>query len=374
MITFLVLILIFSILVFVHELGHFFTAKKFGVRVEEFGFGIPPRLFGRKIGETIYSINLLPFGGFVKLTGEDSEETNVKDPKNFASKKPYQRILILVAGVFMNLLLAVLLYFGFFFINNFKTLALPVFFDYNFKFGKQSSINTVVTAFSPSSSAEKAGVQRGEAVIEINSVAVYGVTDIRKELDGKVGQNVRVMLMDVRKINRDVRSITVTVQKDEKGKGILGVILSKAVVLSYEGDQKRFAGFLHAYNMLAYTVNTIGNMISLSFKNHDISPVSDSVSGPVGIFAVVKAILSFNGKEAVLGLLDLVALLSLSLGFINVLPFPALDGGRIAFVLVEMMSGKRVSPKAEAFIHKVGMVFLLGLIVLVTFKDIKNLI
>ena len=126
--------------------------------------------------------------------------------------------------------------------------------------------------------------------------------------------------------------------------------------------------------MLAYTVNTIGNMISLSFKNHDISPVSDSVSGPVGIFAVVKAILSFNGKEAVLGLLDLVALLSLSLGFINVLPFPALDGGRIAFVLVEMMSGKRVSPKAEAFIHKVGMVFLLGLIVLVTFKDIKNLI
>ena len=374
MITFLVLILIFSILVFVHELGHFFTAKKFGVRVEEFGFGIPPRLFGRKVGETIYSINLLPFGGFVKLTGEDSEEADVKDPKNFASKRPYQRVLILTAGVFMNLFLAVFLYFIFFFINNFKTLPLPVFFDYNFKFGRQSSINTVVTAFSTVSSAEKAGIQRGEAVIEINSVAVYNVSDIRKELDGKVGQNVRVMLMDVRKIKRDVRSVTVNVQADEKGKGILGVILSKAVVLSYEGGQKRFAGFLHAYNMLAYTVNTIENMISLSFKIRDISPVSESVSGPVGIFAIVKIILSFSGKEAILGLIDLVALLSLSLGFINFLPFPALDGGRTTFVLVEMVSGKRVSPKVEAFIHKVGMVFLLGLIVLVTFKDIRNLI
>ena len=162
--------------------------------------------------------------------------------------------------------------------------------------------------------------------------------------------------------------------RDEKGKGILGVILSKAVVLSYEGGQKRFAGFLHAYNMLAYTVNTIENMISLSFKIRDISPVSESVSGPVGIFAIVKIILSFSGKEAILGLIDLVALLSLSLGFINFLPFPALDGGRTTFVLVEMVSGKRVSPKVEAFIHKVGMVFLLGLIVLVTFKDIRNLI
>ena len=374
MIKFMVLILIFSILVFVHELGHFFTAKKFGVRVEEFGFGIPPRLFGKRIGETIYSINLLPFGGFVKLTGEDSDEADVKDPKNFASKNPYQRVLILTAGVLMNLLLAVLLYFVFFFINNFKTLTLPVFFDYNFKFGEQNSINTVVTAFSLGSFAEKAGIQRGEAVIEINSVPVYSVTDIRRELDGKIGQNVRVMLMDVRKIKREVRSVTVTVQKDDKGKGILGVILSKAVVLSYEGWQKRFVGILHAYNMLAYTTNTIGNMIGLSFETRDISPVSESVSGPVGIFAVVKAILSFSGKEAVLGLLDLVALLSLSLGFINILPFPALDGGRIAFVLVEIVSGKRVSPKVEAFIHKLGMVFLLGLIVLVTFKDIRNLI
>src|SRR3989344_4876059 len=115
MITFLVLILIFSILVFVHELGHFFTAKKFGVRVEEFGFGIPPRLFGKRIGETIYSINLLPFGGFVKLTGEDSDEADVKDPKNFASKNPYQRVLILMAGVLMNFMVSIFISFVFFF-------------------------------------------------------------------------------------------------------------------------------------------------------------------------------------------------------------------------------------------------------------------
>src|SRR3989338_5802096 len=112
-ITILVFLLILSVLVLIHEAGHFFVARKFGIKVEEFGFGFPQRLFGKKIGETIYSINLLPFGGFVKLTGEDSEEANVKDHKNFASKKPYQRILILFAGVFMNLLLAVLLYFVF---------------------------------------------------------------------------------------------------------------------------------------------------------------------------------------------------------------------------------------------------------------------
>ncbi len=379
MLTFIIFFLILSLLVLIHELGHFATAKKFGIKVEEFGFGLPPRLFGKQRGETIYSINALPFGGFVKLLGEDaSEDTNENDtqtldPRSFSAQKPWKRAVVLVAGVTMNVLLGVFLYYVFFTATNFKSLTIPLIIDYDFRFGREETINTVITGFTPTSNADDAGLRVGEAVIEIDNVPVYTLEDVKRELENKPNQSVKILAMDVIDLDRPVRSVNVKTITNEQGQGVLGTFLTRAVQLHYEGSSKAFAGFTHAYNMVAYSAATFKELIKTSVETRDASPVSSSVSGPIGIFGVVGGILAYGGKEAVLGLIDLIALLSLSLAFLNILPFPALDGGRLVFVLYEAVTKRKVTPHVENTLHKWGMIVLLSLIVLVTIKDISSL-
>jgi len=372
MLTLIVFLLILSILVLVHELGHFVAAKKMGIEVEEFGFGLPPKVFGRKFRGTEYTLNLLPFGGFVKLLGEEELDSST-NPRHFMSKSPLKRGVVLVAGVFMNIILAIALYYLFFFLNGYRTLAIPQFFDYQFRFGEGDSINTVVTGFSEDSPALLAEIEPGEAVIEIDSVPVYSVSDVREQLSTKEGDEVKLLLLDVRSVDKDLRSVSLTPMVGEDGSVLIGVILSKAVTLDYS-KTKLTSGIKHAYNMVSYSGFTFSKLISSAFATKSIQPVSSSVAGPVGIFSVVGGILTYSGKEAVLGIIDLLALFSISLAILNILPFPALDGGRLIFVFIEALrGGKRVSSSFEAAIHKWGMVFLLGLLLLITFKDVVNL-
>jgi len=380
MLTLIVFILIMSLLVLIHELGHFMAAKKLGVRVEEFGLGIPPALVKKKFGDTEYSLNLLPFGGFVKLSGEDLEEANAmarasQDSTNFVSKTPLQRAVILAAGVFMNVLLAFVLYYVFFFVNGFKSLNVPLIFDYNFRFGTTEAINTVITSFDKDSPALTGGAELGEAIIEINKVPVYSVSDIRREVGGKSGQEVSLLVMDLKNQDQsDLRTITVTPNPGPEGQGILGVYLSKSVVIDYSrGYTKLFAGPLHAYNMLAYSGHVFGKLIGVSFAAKSAGPISEGVAGPVGIYSVIGGILDYGGERALLTMLDFIALMSLSLAFLNIMPFPALDGGRLVFVAFELLTKKKFNIRVEALIHKWGMALLLGLIVLVTLKDLGNL-
>jgi len=365
--------------VLVHEFGHFITAKKTGVRVEEFGLGLPPRAFGKKFGDTIYSLNWLPFGGFVKLTGEDFDATDdpvpSTDPRNFKSKTPWQRGLILVAGVVMNILTAVTLYYMMFGLTGFRTMTLPLFFDHDFRYGHMDKVSTVITDYADDSVAEIAGMEVGEAIIEVAGQPVYSASDIRTSLEDKEGQSISVLLMDVRGLERDFRTVEVTPYADGEGVVLFGVYLTDAFNLDYStsGYDKTRAGFFHAYNMLTYSASTLWNLSAMAVEEGDISPVSNSVSGPVGISHAVSGVLSFKGKEAVIGLIDLTALLSVSLALLNMLPFPALDGGRLVFVIFELISGKKVNEKLEGNIHKFGMLFLLALLVLVTIKDVRGL-
>jgi regulator of sigma E protease len=373
MLTFVVFILILSLLILVHELGHFIAARKAGVRVEEFGLGLPPRVYGKKIGETLYSLNLLPFGGFVKLSGEDDavSEKPSKDPRNFMSKTPLQRAVILVAGVLMNFALAVFLYYIFFFMSGFKTLTLPLLFDYDFRYGQVTATDTVITGFSEGSPMEALGVEPGEAVLEIDGAAVASVEELREQLADKAGQEVNVLLADLKTTDDGTRALTVVPDANEDGTGVLGIYLGSAAYISYNTPTERaLAGFLHAHNILSYSRHVLGQLIGLSFSAGTIAPVSEGVAGPVGIYSVVGSILHYGGPDAYLGIIDFIALLSLSLAFLNILPFPALDGGRLVFVFIEMVVGKRVKPSVEVAIHKWGIILLLGLIILVTVKDV----
>ncbi len=376
MIALIVFILILSVLVLIHEFGHFFVARKMGVRVEEFGYGIPPRIWGKKIGETLYSINALPFGGFVKLAGEDEHMSVDKaDAGNYANKSPWQRLAILLAGVSMNLLLAVAVFYAFFAINNFTTSSLPLLYDYDFKFGKVIKNNTVVFGFEDGSSAQKAGVELGESIQEINGTRVFNVYDVRYQIKDKGGQEIWVKLLDTKKIKPSFREVKIVPTNDSSGAGFLGVALATSVNIDYGGGlvDKLTAGFKHAFNVLAYSMSTFSQLISTSVAQKSMEPVSAGVSGPVGIFSVVGVILNYKGINAVLGLLDFTAILSLSLAFMNLLPIPALDGGRAVFVVLEGVTRKKISPAFEAGIHKWGMVGLLALTFVITAKDIVNL-
>ena len=376
MTTIIAFIVILSLLIMIHEIGHFVVAKKNGVLVEEFGMGIPPRLWGKKIGETIYSINALPFGGFVKLFGEDVEEPDQNmrtHPRSYLAKSPASRAGILVAGVGMNLALALVAYYLLFTFTGFKTLSLPVFFDYKFRFGNVVSTDTVITSFSDDSPAKKAGLEVGEAVIEIDGVAVHNIEDVRNAVRDKPEQEVIVLVKDMKNnVKDEYKTVLFSTTTSDDGKGILGVYITKSATIYY--PNKLVAPFLHSYNMLAYTGHTFKEFVKMSFAAKSVEPVSSGVAGPVGIYAVVDSIISFGGIDAVLGLIDLVALLSLSLALINIMPFPALDGGRLVFVVYEAIFKKPVSYKVEAAVHKWGMIFFLGLLFLITMKDIRQFV
>jgi regulator of sigma E protease len=376
MLTLLIFILTLSILVLVHEFGHYIVAKKNGIRVEEFGLGLPPRILSKQFGETLYSLNLLPFGGFVKLTGEDPDEEDVaaleNDPKSFSAKKPRQRAAVLVAGVTMNFILAVSVFYIFLGWNNFSSYEFPLFFDYTFRFGETVKAGTVVTEVAPESPAEKAGLEFGEAIVTIDGVPVNGVEDVKKELAGKLEQDVTVVLADIK--NREAnsqRTVTLQPMVNEQGEEVLGVYLGEFVAVRYSSTKdKLLSGFFHAYNMSAYSMKAFGSLISYSFETKDFAPVSSSVAGPVGIYQLVGGILTLDTKQAILSLLDFVGIMSMSLAIINLLPLPALDGGRVLFILIEIIRGKGINPKTEATVHRYGMIALMGLLALITLKDL----
>lgn len=381
MLAVILFILILSILVLVHEFGHFLAAKKSGVRVEEFGFGLPPRILGKKIGETLYSINLLPFGGFVKLTGEDIDDPEelkniANDPNNFNAKSPLRRLSILCAGVFMNILLAVFLYYIFFFISGFKSFSLPMLYDYNFKFGNVTTAPAVIVSIEPNSPAAQAELALGDSILEINGSPVYTSSDVRKLLKDRVGENTTVIIKNIRSLNPELRHVTVIPTADDVGDGIIGIYMGKTSTIAYESStQKLLVGPMHTYNILGLSLHTFKNLIGTSLREKDFSTVSSGIAGPLGIFSIVSGILDYDGISmfTLLTLIDLVSMLSVGLAIINLFPFPALDGGRVVFILIEAITKRKISPRFETKVHQVGILILLTLMVLVSIRDISRI-
>src|SRR3989344_1960343 len=346
-----IIIFVFTllILVVIHELGHFLVAKKFGIKVEEFGFGIPPKVFGKKIGETIFSLNLIPLGGFVRLLGEDEVDQKVLEhTRSFAHKSPWVRILIVVAGVAMNLILAWILFYIVIIAQDFKVIspsADPAVF-----------IGRVQEGYP----AQQAGIQVGDKLVSVDGQVVSDFEAARNLIKGK--ETVSLVLEN----NRQQRTVTVTPKKVDED-SLIGVVFTPFLLKEYNTPaEKLFSGITYSYDLTKLTFIGLGRTLTDLFTGN-FEKASQAVSGPVGIAGVTNEILS-EGWRATLPYLWFVGVISLTLSIFNVLPIPALDGGRLLFIVIEAVFKKKVRAEVERVIHQVGFALLLLLAFLITYS------
>jgi len=360
--TLLIALIILSILILVHELGHFWAAKKSGILVEEFGIGYPPRLLARKIGETIYSINWLPIGGYVRIKGENYEpsEGHLRgESSNLFWEKPiWQRAVVLLSGVFGNFVLGVIL-FG----VVYSIIGVPT------PMGKVR-----VVGVADGSPAAEAGIIEGDVIQKFQAtrdkqetITKLQITETEKLIE-LINENKGKEIVLVLEGEREVR--VVPRENPPEGEGALGVLLSDTELVRLPWWQMPVKGVVvgtkEAYAWGKEIVGGLWSMISGIFNG---SGVPEDVSGPVGIYKVSAQV----NEMGWLASLQFMAVLSMNLAVLNILPLPALDGGRLVFLGLEMVIGKRLKNKIEGWVHGTGMILLLGLMVLITIRDIIKL-
>ena len=347
----LVFLVVLSVLVLVHELGHFLVARKSGVLVEEFGFGIPPRIFAVQVGETLYSLNLLPFGGFVKLHGENSEEGVSYPNRAFLNKSKKVRSLILVAGVLMNFILAIL--------------AFAVVYSFSGIPRDTGQVKVVeVTSGSP---AQVSGIIVGDIVSLVDGKAVTQVSEFVELVEAKKGSRVSVEI----KRNGEGKKLTLTPRESPpEGEGPLGVTITATEIYYPPVLVRPFIGIYYGFKEALFWGGTIATGLVKIITDLFAGQAPKDLAGPVGIFAIT----SEAAKLGTISLINFVGILSVNLAILNIVPFPALDGGRLLFVFIEGILGRKVVPRVESIIHTIGMIILILLILAITARDIQRLI
>lgn len=346
-------IVVLTLLVLVHEWGHFYFARRFGVKVDEFGFGFPPRIFGAKRRGILFSLNWIPLGGFVKLKGETGEHG--EDPDSFSHKPIWQRITIIGAGVAMNLVLAaVLLSVGF-------AVGLPTALeDGSDRYARVRDRKVEVVEVLPASPAAAAGLTPGDAIVGLAGAREVGATSLRNYFNAHQGDEVR---LTVRRASRESEVVVVPRFIEEAGRGGIGIALIETGIVSYPAPIALVRG-VEATGLYSFeVVRAFGNIIGNLFQGQQ---VATDLSGPVGIAVITGKV----ARTGILHLLQFVALLSINLAVLNIIPFPALDGGRILFAVVEKVRGRPVRRALEQWTHAVGFALLFLLVLLVTYRDL----
>lgn len=352
MLDLVIFLVALSILVIIHEFGHFFAAKKMGIRVDEFGLGIPPRVFGKKIGETLWSLNWLPIGGFVRMYGEDPNmpENMAKKmgSRAFVNKKPWQKFVVLVGGVAMNLVLAVLI-----FSVVYKITGVP-----------KDTGRVEIIGVAPGSPAEIAGLKEGEIVLKVGQIEVKKSADLVAEVAKYKGKTVDLWIEGIGVIRAEVR------QNPPAGEGALGIAVSNTKTEQiawwqiYKGVK---AGFAEAYHWAVVILSGLKQMAMDVFEGKKPT----DVAGPIGMYQATSAI---RQNQGMLALLHFFGIISVNLAVMNILPFPALDGGRVVFVIWEWITGHKPDPVWEGRLHQIGMIVLLALIGLVAVSDLLRIL
>jgi regulator of sigma E protease len=373
-----------SVLVFAHELGHFFTARSFGVKAEEFGFGFPPRAVGwyknrfgkwrRVLGNraiedlaaspdenlqpaskaTIYSLNWLLLGGFVRIKGENGEGQNDKD--SFAAQKIWRRAIILVAGVVMNVILAWFLFTVGYLIG------MPQSTDTLGANARISQPQVVIAEVMPGTPAAAANLKAGDVVLEVEGAAVSTESNLQDLIAARANEATALTI----KRADQTETINVTPSAKDGARATIGVAIYAAGLVHYPFFSAIWEGLRTSGLLIAQIVVALIHLIRDAFAGQNVGA---EFAGPVGIATI-------TGQAARLGfsyLLQFVALLSLNLAIVNFLPLPALDGGRLLFLLIEKIKGKPVKREVENIIHTIGFWILIALVLLITYHDVRKL-
>ena len=387
----LLIVPVLGFLIFIHELGHFATAKWFGIKVTEFGFGFPPRIFGVRYGDTVYSLNWIPLGGFVRMVGEEDPS----HPRSFAGQAIWKRAVVLVSGSVMNLAFPIAV---------FATL---------FTLPHDTVIGTVtITGVSPNSPAQKAGLRPGDTVLEVEGKRVANHIELVQAVMSRLGRPTeftirRGLIVTGLAFSPElapVEQVTIVPRLRPPEHVVVEEVTDPATEMSLReaqnvnpdaqvGDRIRQG----AIGVIVGTANP--KLVKRSFPVWDAIPMAfgrawdvltltqaglsqwarggpdPGITGPVGIAQVTGEIAEEIPNIGFSPLFEFVALLSISLGIVNLLPIPALDGGRLLFVVIEWVRrGKRISPQREGLVHMVGFALLIGFIVLMSYRDVVRII
>lgn len=382
MMTIIVFLLVLSILVLSHEAGHFLTARLFKIRVEEFGLGFPPRAlgwyknkFGKRakvkgsksfsdlsqsedenlqpqVGSTIFSLNWLPLGGFVRIKGENGD--NINDPDSFASKPIWQRAVVLVAGVFMNIVLAWFLF------SVGYIVGLPQTTEELGPKAVVSSQSVLVADVLSDSPAALAGVKVGDIILEVNGQKIHTEKLLQEIVSSQFDKETDFL------INRGGEDVYLRIKPQkisEEGRAVIGVSIFNTGIVRYPFFNSFIEGAKTSFQMLKAILLAFFSLFKDMFSGVN---VSDQFAGPIGIANI-------TGQAAKMGfvyLLQFAALLSLNLAIINILPFPALDGGRLVFLLIEKIKRGPVKKEVENLLNNIGFILLIILIIFITIKDV----
>lgn len=362
--TIIIFIIILAILILVHEFGHFIVAKKSGIRVDEFGLGLPPRAWGKRFGETLYSLNWLPIGGFVKIFGEDphAEQISEKDrPRSFYYKPKWVQALVLIAGITFNLIFAyIVISVGFMF-------GMPVPAGHS-QFGEVQNVKVMVTSVLPGSPADKAGIKNGDVIIfaEVSGKAVSDLTP--ESISNEITKSTKgdVIFMYDRGSESPKTAIITPSTEILKGKRAVGISMDSMGVLKLPVHLAFVEGAHTTYLLIISTAKGLANFLwqTVTFRS-DLS----QVTGPIGIAGVV-------GEASHLGfvyLLSLIAVISINLALINLVPFPALDGGRLLFVAIEVVIRRPIPDAVAKWMNTIGFILLLIIMLVVSAHDIIKL-
>jgi regulator of sigma E protease len=356
----LIFLLVLSVLILVHEMGHFIAARKLGIKVEEFGFGLPPRIFGRKFGETLFSINALPFGGFVRLHGEQDAESAVNgqpiDIRHaFLHKSKKKRAVVIIAGVVMNFLLAII---------SFAVV-------YSFSGIPRDTKKLKVIDVAPGSPAQTAGIIVGDVITKIGKNPVNSSEDFTNQVDEQKGKNI---VFEIQRTSADqtyaVKPRITPRENPPEGEGPIGITFTTMELFFPPVWQRPFYGIYYGFKDAVYWGGTIASglwdIIAGAFRGQ----APKEVSGPIGIFVVTTE----AARSGIITLINFVGILSVNLAILNIVPFPALDGGRLLFIGIEGVIRRKIPAKVEMIANNIGFLLLLVLLLLITVGDIRRLI
>ena len=375
-INIVLVILVLGLLIFIHELGHFLVAKLSNVKVEAFSIGMGPKIFSKKRGETEYRLCLLPIGGYVSILGEVVDEesmskADIDDPRNFQNKNVFVKIAILLAGVTFNLLTAVIIYYVFLSMSAFSFVYPSDVVGYEPTFGNKVEKVLGELYYSELSEDGNAikegwpedGYIRAVGDSESDLKEIQTSREFSEFTKPRASERIYVEICDY----IDKAKVCEVYPSDLSEEGKVGILLENNVIdlIEYRGWEKYAGGFVHSVNMLKLAGVHIGNIFNDASDSGDYTQAVNTLAGPVGLYFIVDYLKGLG----ILGILDLIANLSLTLFFMNLLPIPALDGGRIVLVIAERIMGSRFNKNIEAWLIRISFILLMLLMGAVLIKD-----